>query len=96
MVLVTCLFPPRADDSAYDNARNLEVALSVNADRAVLGIAANRLELDAAVPVPTVIPLERNFVSDSLLPLHPRFWGSPPSRNATTSPDLNPTHSLPS
>ena len=63
--LFTFLIPSGSDDSAYDNARNLEVALSINADCAVLGVAAYRLEFDATVPILTVIPLERNFLSDS-------------------------------
>ena len=65
MVLVACLFPSCSDDCPYHDARNLEVARSVNTDRAVLGVAADRLEFDATVPVLAVIPLQRNILSDS-------------------------------
>ena len=58
---------------AYDNARNLEVALSVNADCAVFSVAADRLDPDAAVANLAVVPLERNLLCDSCYHKRPRF-----------------------
>ena len=41
-----CPIPPGSDDCSYYDVRNLEVALSVNTDCAVLGVAAYWLEFN--------------------------------------------------